>query len=123
MQYSSSYSPRTSPSEHASYGAFPFDAKAGNGSLSPSLGIYASHAYAPNAYHTSPTSGGAATSGKDSKKMETAEEVVAHFEQMKLQRAKAFLEKLRFDVKEGSQWLYTYYRESDKYAGIPSYDA
>lgn len=134
MQYSLSHSPRASPSEHQ-HQAFPFEmnastpaASAGE-TLSSSPGIYASHGYVPS--YTSPIlsspsamrEGAPPAGGRDDyKQMDSAAEVAAHFERMKLQRARALLTKLRLDVKEGSEWLYTYYRESDKFAGVPCYE-
>lgn len=138
MQYSLSHSPQASPSEHQ-HQAFPFEMTAamtapnGEGAatiLSPSPGIYASHGYMPSytaPILSSPTAiqgqAGANSKGTrdDNKQMDSAAEVAAHFERMKLQRAGALLAKLRLDVKQGSEWLYTYYRESDKFAGVPCY--
>lgn len=48
----------------------------------------------------------------------TGNDTIAHFEKQKLARAKALLEGLKVNVKTGSEWLYAYYRESDKYAGL-----
>lgn len=46
------------------------------------------------------------------------DDTVADLEKQKLFRAQALLEDLKGNVKTGSEWLYAYYRESDKYAGL-----
>jgi len=41
-----------------------------------------------------------------------------YFEKEKLDRVKTLLEKLKIEIRQSSEWLYTYYQESDKYAGV-----
>jgi hypothetical protein len=48
------------------------------------------------------------------------EENYAHFEREKVKRVKNLLDQLKNEIKQSSEWLYTYYRESDKYAGVTS---
>lgn len=104
-------SPRVSPTD--TFQEFPFNAPASEGALhtSPILSTPYSHDN-----WTSPNGTGAEFSFKLRRKEGTPMD----FEKQKIARAQVLLERLKLDVKSSSEWLYAYYRESDKYAGIQS---
>lgn len=100
-------SPRLSPS--AVQQGFPFDMNASTAASRTAPGLASS--YVCGNWTGSTTTSEDNATGQSS-------DPAAHFQAKKLDRASVMLEQLKLDVRESSEWLYAYYRESDKYAGL-----